>query len=337
MCGESSVERRGHDLVRHRVDRAARRCGCRTGAPTWPSAPTTRPCTSSTARPARTSSRRSRPATSSRGRSPSIPDGFPLLYSGSRDNSYHVLALDRGEAMEELWSLSADAVSPTKWNNDWDGAGLDHRRLPVRGRREQPVPHREAEPLDGRRRQGRGRARARVQHPGLGRRAARRRSATRTCRSRTRSPSPATPSTSPTPAASCRAGTSPVWPRARPRSGRSGSGPATTPTPRSSSTSEGMLYVASEYERGNRAGPHQRPAHEARPDQAGRPARLEGRRPRHAAVGHVGDAGHPRRHGLRVDRRRSPARRRPGDRRGPVGEEAARARRGSRRWSSTTC
>ena len=52
------------------------------------------------------------------------PDGFPLLYSGSRDNSYHVLALDRGEAMEELWSLSADAVSPTKWNNDWDGAGL---------------------------------------------------------------------------------------------------------------------------------------------------------------------------------------------------------------------
>jgi outer membrane protein assembly factor BamB len=52
------------------------------------------------------------------------PDGLPLLYSGSRDNSYHVLALDRGGAMEELWSLSADAVSPTKWNNDWDGSGL---------------------------------------------------------------------------------------------------------------------------------------------------------------------------------------------------------------------
>jgi hypothetical protein len=52
------------------------------------------------------------------------PDGFPLLYSGSRDNSYHVLALDRGESMQQLWSLAADAVSPTKWNNDWDGAGL---------------------------------------------------------------------------------------------------------------------------------------------------------------------------------------------------------------------
>ena len=28
------------------------------------------------------------------------PDGFPLLYSGSPRQLYHVLALDRGEAME---------------------------------------------------------------------------------------------------------------------------------------------------------------------------------------------------------------------------------------------
>ncbi|MBA2281053.1 MAG: PQQ-binding-like beta-propeller repeat protein [Acidimicrobiia bacterium] len=51
------------------------------------------------------------------------PDGFPLVYSGSRDNEYHVIAIDRPEPTE-LWSLSADAVSPTLWNNDWDGAGL---------------------------------------------------------------------------------------------------------------------------------------------------------------------------------------------------------------------
>jgi len=52
------------------------------------------------------------------------PDGFPLLYSGSRDDKFHVFALDRGDRLEELWTLSADAVSPTKWNNDWDGSAL---------------------------------------------------------------------------------------------------------------------------------------------------------------------------------------------------------------------
>ncbi len=52
------------------------------------------------------------------------PDGFPLLYTGSRDNYYRVLALDRPGEMVELWKLSADAVSPVLWNNDWDGSGL---------------------------------------------------------------------------------------------------------------------------------------------------------------------------------------------------------------------
>ncbi len=51
------------------------------------------------------------------------PDGFPLLYTGSRDNYFHVVALDRGEP-QQLWSLSADAVQPTMWNNDWDGSAL---------------------------------------------------------------------------------------------------------------------------------------------------------------------------------------------------------------------
>ncbi len=51
------------------------------------------------------------------------PDGFPIVYSGSRDNRFHVIAVDRPEPTE-LWSLSADAVSPTMWNNDWDGSAL---------------------------------------------------------------------------------------------------------------------------------------------------------------------------------------------------------------------
>ncbi|MDW5326471.1 PQQ-binding-like beta-propeller repeat protein [Plantactinospora sp. KLBMP9567] len=51
------------------------------------------------------------------------PDGFPLVYSGSRDNYYRVIAIDRGRPTE-LWKLSARAVSPTMWNDDFDGAGL---------------------------------------------------------------------------------------------------------------------------------------------------------------------------------------------------------------------
>jgi outer membrane protein assembly factor BamB len=51
------------------------------------------------------------------------PDGFPLLYSGSRDGYYRVIALDRA-APTELWKLSANAVKPTKWNDDWDGSAL---------------------------------------------------------------------------------------------------------------------------------------------------------------------------------------------------------------------
>ncbi len=47
------------------------------------------------------------------------PDGFPLLYFGSRDNKLRVVALDRPEP-ELLWNLDASAVAGI-WNNDWDG------------------------------------------------------------------------------------------------------------------------------------------------------------------------------------------------------------------------
>jgi outer membrane protein assembly factor BamB len=51
------------------------------------------------------------------------PDGMPLVYSGSRDNKLHVVAFDRPQPTE-LWSLDASAVSPTMWNDDWDGSPL---------------------------------------------------------------------------------------------------------------------------------------------------------------------------------------------------------------------
>ncbi len=51
------------------------------------------------------------------------PDGFGLVYFGSRDNYFRIVAFDRAQP-EELWRLSAYDVSPTVWNNDWDGASL---------------------------------------------------------------------------------------------------------------------------------------------------------------------------------------------------------------------
>jgi outer membrane protein assembly factor BamB len=54
----------------------------------------------------------------------SDPDGYPLLYTGSRDNYLRVLALDRGDRPVELWSLSSDSVPDPVWNNDWDGSPL---------------------------------------------------------------------------------------------------------------------------------------------------------------------------------------------------------------------
>ena len=49
------------------------------------------------------------------------PDGYPLVYFGSRDNEIRVLSLDRGEAVE-LWSFYADLQQEGRWNDDWDSA-----------------------------------------------------------------------------------------------------------------------------------------------------------------------------------------------------------------------
>jgi hypothetical protein len=54
----------------------------------------------------------------------SDPDGYPLLYAGSRDNYFRILALDRGPQMVQLWSLSADSAPDPVWNNDFDSSAL---------------------------------------------------------------------------------------------------------------------------------------------------------------------------------------------------------------------
>ncbi|HSJ70793.1 MAG TPA: PQQ-binding-like beta-propeller repeat protein [Acidimicrobiia bacterium] len=46
------------------------------------------------------------------------PDGYPLLYAGSRDPRFRILALD-GDEVREVWSLHAKAVDGM-WNDDWD-------------------------------------------------------------------------------------------------------------------------------------------------------------------------------------------------------------------------
>lgn len=51
------------------------------------------------------------------------PDGFPLLYVGSRDGQLRVIAIDR-PVPTELWRLPAEHGSPTLWNDDWDASPL---------------------------------------------------------------------------------------------------------------------------------------------------------------------------------------------------------------------
>ncbi|MCL1593180.1 MAG: PQQ-binding-like beta-propeller repeat protein [Actinomycetia bacterium] len=46
------------------------------------------------------------------------PDGFPLVYTGSRDPRFRILAID-GDEVREVWSLHAKSVEGI-WNDDWD-------------------------------------------------------------------------------------------------------------------------------------------------------------------------------------------------------------------------
>ncbi|MGQ0434268.1 MAG: outer membrane protein assembly factor BamB family protein [Microthrixaceae bacterium] len=52
------------------------------------------------------------------------PDGYPLVYSGSRDNLLRVIAIDRPGQAEVLWTLHSESVSPNLWNDDWDSSPI---------------------------------------------------------------------------------------------------------------------------------------------------------------------------------------------------------------------
>ncbi|MDP9330903.1 MAG: PQQ-binding-like beta-propeller repeat protein [Actinomycetota bacterium] len=59
-----------------------------------------------------------------KGSATSDPNGFPLYYGGSRDDVFRIIALDRQQP-KVLWSINADITAPhPTWNNDWDGAAL---------------------------------------------------------------------------------------------------------------------------------------------------------------------------------------------------------------------
>ncbi len=60
------------------------------------------------------------------------PDGFPLLYVGSQDGSFRVLATDRSE-ITELWHLDATSVEPPGRSDDWDSAAITVGDLLVMG------------------------------------------------------------------------------------------------------------------------------------------------------------------------------------------------------------
>lgn len=51
------------------------------------------------------------------------PDGFPLVYTGSRDDRYRILSIE-GDEPVELWSMHAEDFSPILWNDDWDSSGI---------------------------------------------------------------------------------------------------------------------------------------------------------------------------------------------------------------------
>ena len=61
-----------------------------------------------------------------KGSATSDPDGLPLYYAGSRDNIFRVVAMDRAEPTELFRIDSHDTtLAPhPMWNDDWDGAAL---------------------------------------------------------------------------------------------------------------------------------------------------------------------------------------------------------------------
>ena len=52
------------------------------------------------------------------------PDGYPLVYSGSRDNLLRIIAIDRVGQAEVLWTQDSEQFAPNLWNDDWDSSPI---------------------------------------------------------------------------------------------------------------------------------------------------------------------------------------------------------------------
>ncbi|MDQ2650123.1 MAG: PQQ-binding-like beta-propeller repeat protein [Actinomycetota bacterium] len=52
------------------------------------------------------------------------PDGFPLVYTGSRDDLLRIIAVDRPGQAEVLWTLDSESRGPVLWNDDWDSSPI---------------------------------------------------------------------------------------------------------------------------------------------------------------------------------------------------------------------
>ncbi len=52
------------------------------------------------------------------------PDGYPLVYTGSRDDLLRIIAVDRPGRAEVLWTLDSESVPPVIWNDDWDASPI---------------------------------------------------------------------------------------------------------------------------------------------------------------------------------------------------------------------
>jgi outer membrane protein assembly factor BamB len=52
------------------------------------------------------------------------PEGFPLVYTGSRDDLLRVIAFDRPGQAEVLWTLDSESRGPVLWNDDWDSSPI---------------------------------------------------------------------------------------------------------------------------------------------------------------------------------------------------------------------
>ena len=111
-------------MVRDGLDRSAHHRRCGRTAPGRSSAATTATSTSWTPTPGERILPDVETGDIIKGTPTIDPEGFPLVYSGSRDDLLRVIAFDRPGQAEVLWTLDSESVAPNLWNDDWDSSPI---------------------------------------------------------------------------------------------------------------------------------------------------------------------------------------------------------------------